>query len=78
MKRAFKLFREQVGGVRGKVTKRKVSRVIYDDNLIMEKQKQVLYSDIMRVDGHCFLVTVCELLAIKIISQQGVCPRMCA
>jgi hypothetical protein len=38
------------------MTPRKVSREIYDDDLIMNEKKQVLYRDVMHVDSHHFLV----------------------
>jgi hypothetical protein len=60
------------------MTKRKVSRAIYDNNLNMDEKKQVLYSDVMHVDGHCFLVTVCTTKAIRFIVKQGIRPHMCA
>jgi hypothetical protein len=60
VKRAFELYGELVGSVDGKMTKRKVNRVVYDDDLIMDERKQVLYSDIMHLDSHKFLVRVCE------------------
>jgi hypothetical protein len=51
-----------VGSVRGKMTQKKVGRAVYDDDLIMDEKKQVLYSDVMHIDGQKFLVTVCEPL----------------
>jgi len=52
--------------VRGKMMKRKVSRAVYTDNLIMDERKQVLYSDVMHLDSHKFLVTVCEPLQLTL------------
>jgi hypothetical protein len=38
MKRAYEMFGEMVGSVCGKMTKRKISRAIYDDDLIMDEK----------------------------------------
>jgi hypothetical protein len=51
-----------VGSVCGKMTQRKIIQAVYDDDLIMDEKKQVLYSDIMHLDSHHFLVMVCNLL----------------
>jgi hypothetical protein len=69
VRRAFNLFGEPVGSVCGKMTKRKIGHVVYDNDLIMDEKKQVLFTNIMRLDGHHFLVTVCEPL--QLTSQ---CP----
>ncbi len=39
MKRAYDMFGEPVGAVRGKMTKKKVSRAIYNNDLIMDEKK---------------------------------------
>jgi hypothetical protein len=62
VRRAYDLYGEPVGSVRGKLTKKKISRSIYDNNLLMDQKKQVLHTDVMHVDGQHFLVTVCEPL----------------
>jgi hypothetical protein len=71
IKRAYDMFGEPVGAVRGKMTKKRISRAIYDDDLVLDEKKQTLYnSDIMHVDGCHFLVTVCEPL--QLIMQGAV------
>jgi hypothetical protein len=62
IKRAYDMFGEPVGAVRGKMTQKKVSRVVYDNDLIMDEKKQSLFSDIMHIDSCRFLVTICEAL----------------
>ena len=62
IKRAYDMFGEPVGAVRGKMTRKKVSRAVYDDDLIMDEKKQSLFSDVMHVDSCRFLVTVCKPL----------------
>ena len=44
------------------MVKKKASRAVVDDDLVMDAKKQTLYSDVMHVDGVKFLVTVCEPL----------------
>jgi len=40
IKRAYDLYGEPVGSVRGKMTKKKASRAFYDDNLLMDKKNK--------------------------------------
>lgn len=65
MRRAFNMFRELVGSIPGKTAK-KVSRAVYDDNLVMDEKKQVLNSDVIDIDGHRFLDAVCEPLQLTL------------
>jgi hypothetical protein len=46
----------------GKMTKKKVSRAIVDESLMLDEKKQVLYSDVRHVDSYKFLITVCKPL----------------
>ncbi len=62
IKRAYDMFGEPVGAVRGKMTCKKVSCAVYDNDLIMDEKKQSLFSDVMHIDNCRFLVTVCEPL----------------
>jgi hypothetical protein len=39
IKRAYDLYGEPVGSVRGKMTKKKASRALYDDNLLMDEKR---------------------------------------
>jgi hypothetical protein len=66
VRKAFSLFGEPVGRVRGKMTMRKIGRVVYDNDLVLDEKKQVLYTDVMRLDGHHFLVTVYEPLQLML------------
>ena len=52
--------------VRGKMTKKKVSRASIDESLMLDEKKQVLYSDVMHVDSNKFLITVCKPLQLTI------------
>ena len=60
--RTYELYGIRPEYVCGKMVKKKASRAVIDDNLILDKKKQTLYIDIMHIDGSKFLVTVFELL----------------
>ncbi len=60
--RTYELYGIHPEYVCGKMVKKKASRAVTDDNLILDKKKQTLYIDIMHIDGSKFLVTVFELL----------------
>jgi hypothetical protein len=60
------LYGQHPACVRGKAVKKKTSRAIADDNLVLDEKRQTLYSDVMHMDGEKFLVTVCELLQLTI------------
>ncbi len=62
VRRAYDMFGEPVGAVRGKMTRKKVGRAVYDNDLVMDQKKQSLFSDVMHVDSCRFLVTVCKPL----------------
>ena len=47
--RAYDIYGTPPEFVRGKMTKRKVSRAVIDTELIMEEKAQVLYSDVMHI-----------------------------
>jgi hypothetical protein len=48
--------------VRGKMSKKKVGRAIVNNDLVMDRKKQVLHTDVMHIDGSRFHVMVCEPL----------------
>jgi len=50
------------------MVRKKQSRAIYDDDVIMDEKKQVLHIDVMHLDGQHFLITVCEPLQLVIQS----------
>ena len=62
IKRAYKMYGEPAGSVRGKLVKKKQSHAIYDEDLVLDEKKQVMHTDVMHIDGQHFLVTVCEPL----------------
>ncbi len=46
--------------VRGKMTKKDVSRALIDEDLKLDDKRQILYSDAMYVKSNKFLITVCK------------------
>ncbi len=66
IRRAQELFGYPPGYVRGKLTKQTTGRAIVDSDLIMDRKEQVLHTDVMHIDGHKFLITVCEPLCLTL------------
>jgi hypothetical protein len=64
--RAYELYDNLPEYVCSKMVKRKASRAVVDDDLVMDQKKQMLYSDIMCIDGVKFLVTLCKLLQLTL------------
>jgi hypothetical protein len=62
VRQANELFGNTPEFVRGRMTRKKVSRAVVDDGLVLEEKKLTLYTDMMHVDGQRFLVTVCDPL----------------
>jgi hypothetical protein len=66
LRRAYDLYGTSLEYVRGKMTKRKVSRAVITDELIMREKRQALFSDVMHIDGQKFLITTCEPLQLTL------------
>jgi hypothetical protein len=66
IRRAYEIYGSPPEFVWGKMTKKKVSRAIVDEDLMLDERKQVLYSDVMHTDSNKFLITVCEPLQLTI------------
>ncbi len=64
--RAYEPYGQHPAYVRGKTVKKKTSRAIVDDDLVLDEKKQTLYTDVMHLDGEKFLVTVCKPLQLTI------------
>lgn len=62
IKRAQEIHGEPAGSVHAKMTKKKVSRAVYNDQLVMDERKQVLHTDVMHLDGQHCMIMVCEPL----------------
>jgi hypothetical protein len=56
--RAYDIYGSPVAYVRGKLTKRAISRTIIDPSTIMKERLQTLHTDVMHVDSHKFLVSL--------------------
>ncbi len=52
--------------VHGKLTKKTTGRAIVDNDLIMDRKELVLHTDVMHINGHKFLKTVCEPLCLTL------------
>ena len=57
LSRAYDIYGKSPEFLRGKMTKRKVSRAVIDTELLMEEKSQVLYSGMTHIDGSKFLIT---------------------
>jgi uncharacterized protein VirK/YbjX len=66
VRRAYDLYGAHPEYVRGKLVKKKASRAVIDDNLILDEKKQTLDTDVMHIDSSKFLVTVCEPLQLTL------------
>ncbi len=66
MRRAYELYGVYPEYVRGKMVKKKASRAVVDDDLVLDEKRQMLYTDVMHIDGSKFLVTVCEPLQLTL------------
>jgi hypothetical protein len=66
IRRAYEIYGSPPEYARGKMTKKKISRAIIDENLMLDEKRQVLYSDVMHIDSNKFLITVCEPLQLTI------------
>ena len=62
--RAYQLYGNTLEFVRGRMTNKKVTRAVVDDDLLLEEKKAILHTDVMQVDMQRFLITVCNPLQI--------------
>ena len=67
--RVYDIYGVPVAYVRGKMTHQAISRGVIDPGAIMREKTQTLYTDIMHIDGHKFLVLVVEPLQLTIQLQ---------
>jgi hypothetical protein len=67
---AYEIYGSPPEFVRGKMTKKKVSQAIVDEDLMLDEKKQVLYSDVMYIDSNKFLITVCKPLQLPIQNHR--------
>jgi hypothetical protein len=70
IRRAYDIYGSPPEFVRGKMTKKKVSRAIVDKDLMLDEKKQVLYSAVMHIDSNKFLITVYEPIQLTIQNHR--------
>jgi hypothetical protein len=66
VQRAYDIYGVPPEYVRGKMTARTTGRMPVDPTAVMQEKLQVLYTDVMHIDGHKFLVSVVEPLQLTI------------
>ncbi len=66
--RAYDIFGQPLEYVRGKLTKKKVSRVTFDEALWSE-ETQMLWADIMHVDQNLFFVSMAEPMQLFMVNN---------
>jgi hypothetical protein len=64
--RAYDIYGIPVAYVHGKQTKQAIAHAVIDPEAIMREKAQVLYADVMHIDGNKFLVSVVEPLQLTI------------
>jgi hypothetical protein len=62
IRRAYELYGKTPEFVRGRMTHKKASRAIIEDDLVLADKRLTLYTDVMHIEGQRFLVTVCDPL----------------
>jgi hypothetical protein len=67
--RAYEIFGPPAEYVRGKLTKTKVNRVPVDLLLKADDKNQVLWSDVMHIDGNKFFISVANPLQLLTVSH---------
>ncbi len=66
VQRAYDIYGVPPEYVRGKMTARTTKHMPVDPTAVMQEKLQVLYTDVMHIDGHKFLVSVVEPLQLTI------------
>jgi hypothetical protein len=66
VRRAYQLYGNAPDFVRGRMTNKKVTRAVVDDDLLLEEKKAILHLDVMQIDSQHFLITVCNPLQITL------------
>ncbi len=63
---ACKLYRKTPEFVRERMTHKKASRAIVEDDLVLAEKQLTLHTDVMHIEGQWFLVMVCNPLQITL------------
>ncbi len=64
--RAYNIYGTPVAYVRGKQTRQAIARAVIEPEAIMREKAQIIYADVMHIDGFKFLVSVVEPLQLTI------------
>jgi hypothetical protein len=64
--RAYDIYGIPVAYVRGKTTRQAIARTVIDPEVIMKERSQIVYADVMHIDGFKFLISVVEPLQLTI------------
>jgi hypothetical protein len=64
--RAYNIHGVPVAYVHGKLTRQAIARAVIDPEAIMKEKPQVLYANVMHIDGFKFLISVVEPLQLTI------------
>ena len=71
VRRAFDIYGKSPPAVRGKTTKKKVSRASVDELLRDERKEQVLYTDLMKVRKQPYMISLVDPLGLMLVSKVG-------
>jgi hypothetical protein len=63
---AYDIYGIPVAYVRGKTTRQAIARAVIDPEAIMKEKAQVLFTDVMHIDGFKFLISVVEPLQLTV------------
>jgi len=63
---AYDLFGKLAAFVWGRMTKQAVKRAVVEDDLILKEKNPVLHSNVMHIDRHQILVTICDPLQLTL------------
>jgi hypothetical protein len=66
IKRAYELYSEPVAFERGKMMEKKVSCMKFSEDLKSTYKEQVMYSNILKIDGRMTLISVCDPLQLTL------------
>ncbi len=67
--RAYDVYGIPAAYIHGKLTRQAIARAVIDPEAIMREKNQVIYADVMHVDGFKFLISVVEPLQLTIQVQ---------
>jgi hypothetical protein len=63
---AYDIYGLPVAYIMGKTTRQAIARAVIDPEAIMKEKNQMIYADVMHIDGHKFLISVVDPLQLTI------------